>query len=107
MNGLGICGSLDGCNLFFQFIRNILKEDGQIIADSTDLSLYYEVKPKYSLDQYYGETEMVMKYGNTISDPFTWLYIDFDILQSICAFNGYHCEQLHRDDNGRFLVKIY
>lgn len=107
MNGLGICGTVDGCNLFFQYIRNLLVEGGQIIADSTDLSLYYDVKPDYSTDYYFGETEMVMKYKNSISHSFNWLYIDIDLLPNLCTFNDFICEKLYGDNNGRFLARIY
>lgn len=107
MNGLGICETIGGCNLFLQFIRGLLLLGGQVIADSTDLSLYYEVKPDYSAETYYGETEMVMKYRNCTSIPFFWLYVDFDILQSLFNFNDLHCDMLYSDINGRFLVRIY
>ncbi len=107
MNGLGVCGTIDGCNLFLQFIRELLLPGGQVIADSTDLSLYYEVKPDYSTENYFGETEMVMKYKNCKSVPFSWLYIDFDILQCLCNFNDLQCDMLYSDKSGRFLVRIY
>ncbi len=107
MNGLGVCGTIDGCNLFLQFIRELLLSGGQVLADSTDLSLYYDVKPDYSTENYFGETEMVMKYKKCKSAPFNWLYIDFDILQSLCTFNDLHCDMLYSDNSGRFLVRIY
>lgn len=77
MNGLGICGTLDGCNLFLQFAKTILDKGGQIIADSTDLSVLYNSPNEfdYSSDGYYGETEFVMRYQNFKTEPFKWIYI--------------------------------
>ncbi len=109
MNGLGICGTLDGCNLFLQFVKTILDVGGQVIADSTDLtSLYNETLPSASeLDSYFGETEFVMKYKNLRSDPFTWLYIDFRTLETLVRFNGLQCERLLSGEGGKYLVRIY
>lgn len=110
MNGLGICGSLDGVNLFLQYVRNLLDEGGQVIADSTDLHLLHEAT---GADQtvgrggYYGETEFVLQYQNITSDPFAWIYIDFKILKTLVAFNGLQCEQVMTGDNGQYLVRIF
>lgn len=108
MNGLGICGSLDGCNLFLQFIKTILVRGGQVIAESTDLSSFFDdANFDFSAEIYYGETEFVMKYKNITSDPFDWLYIDFDTLEGLVNFNSLRCEKLHSDINGRYLVRIF
>lgn len=109
MNGLGICGTLDGCNLFLQFIKTILEEGGQIIADSTDLgSLYDDAgKSESTPDRYFGETEFVMKYQSITSDPFNWLYLDFRTLETLVDFNGLQCEQIMKDTSGKFLARIF
>jgi len=108
MNGIGICGTLDGCNLFFQFVKTILDRGGQVIADSTDLkSLYDKEKLGLSDDRYYGETEFVMQYLDIISDPFNWVYIDFDTLETLVNFNGLRCEQIATDTNSRYLARIF
>lgn len=109
MNGLGICGTLDGCNLFLQFIKTMLAPGGQVIAESTDLVSFYEDLENsfYSLDRYYGETEFVMKYQSIASDPFNWLYIDFKTLETLVVFNGLQCEQIVKDTGGKYLVRIF
>ena len=109
MNGLGICGTLDGCNLFLQFIKTILEEGGQVIADSTDLGLLYDDAGKYDStpDRYFGETEFVMNYQRITSDPFNWLYIDFRTLETLVEFNGLQCEQIMKDRSGKFLARIF
>ncbi len=108
MNGLGICGTLDGCNLFLQHVGALLEEGGQVLADSTDLALLQDGSGgrTFSSDNYYGETQFIMKYRNIISDPFNWLYIDFNTLQSLVTFNGLCCEQIVSGENGRYLARI-
>jgi SAM-dependent methyltransferase len=79
MNGIGICGSLDGLNLFFQFATSILKPNGQILTDSTDLARLYPIDHlDIPDDQYHGETRFIMSYKKISGDPFDWLYIDFE-----------------------------
>lgn len=109
MNGLGICGTLDGCNLFLQFIKTILAKDGQVIADSTDLESLYEDAGKYDIadDGYHGETEFIMKYRDNRSEPFSWLYIDYNTLAALVNFNGLQCEQIATAGGGRYLARIF
>ena len=108
MNGLGICGSLDGCNLFLQVVQTVLEEGGQVIADSTDLGpLCTEAgAAECAADSYFGETEFVMRYQDISSNPFSWLYIDLKTLQNLAGFNGLQCERLLSADSGRYLVRI-
>lgn len=108
MNGLGICGSIEGLHLFLQYVRTLLADGGQIIADSTDLTLLFEEVPEhYFNENYFGETEFIMKFRDIVSDPFPWLYIDFHTLQAAAEFHGLHCEQILAGKNGHYLVKIF
>ena len=56
---------------------------------------------------YHGETEFVMSYEDSISDPFEWLYVDFTTLEHIASYNGFKCEQITESDAGRYLARIY
>lgn len=108
MNGLGICGTLDGLNLFLQLAKTLLMEEGQIIADSTDLNALLEPGESWKpSENYYGETDLVMRYRNAVSRPFHWLYIDYGTLYDLATFNGYYCEQLMRAGDGQYLVRMY
>ncbi len=108
MNGLGICGSLDGLNLFLQFIKPILAEDGQVIADSTDLASLYNPETLSLQDEaYYGETEFIMTYKDIVGDPFEWLYVDFNTLKYYADFHGFACEKILSDKTGRYLARIF
>ncbi len=105
MNGLGICGTLDGLNLLLQHAQSFLAKGGTIIADSTDLrSLLGEVD---DASGYYGETEFVMCYKGKKSAPFPWLYVDFETLSQLVTYNRLQCEQVIVEPSGHYLVAIY
>lgn len=108
MNGLGISGTLGGLNRLLRHAKTLLAEGGQLIADSTDLTpLFAGVKEYLQLDHYCGETEFVMRYGEIVSDPFPWLYVDFEILRMFAEHNSLSCEQLLTADDGvRYLVRM-
>ncbi|MFH2057622.1 MAG: methyltransferase domain-containing protein [Pseudomonadota bacterium] len=107
MNGIGIVGSLDGLNLFFQFIKTILNTNGQILVDSTDLAALYDPKILASANQeYYGQTRFTMTYKKIISDPFDWLYIDFHTLIFHAGLHGFECEKIMADKTGKYLARI-
>ncbi len=108
MNGIGISGSIDGLNLFFQFIKSILKPGGQVIADSTDLTSLYSTQKLQTAntDNYYGETQFIMSYKAIKGDTFEWLYIDFDTLSFYADLNGFSCEKIMEDKTGKYLSRM-
>jgi len=108
MNGIGLCGSIDGLHDFLERLDGLLKPGGQLIVDSTDLTgQFLEIGEQVFDDAgYCGETEFVMIYKGLRSDPFSWLYIDFPLLESICAEHGYLCELLMSFVNDRYLARI-
>ncbi|MCG8688584.1 MAG: class I SAM-dependent methyltransferase [Desulfobacterales bacterium] len=109
MNGIGICGSIEGLNYFLQHIRQLLEQGGQVLADSTDLTSMYTRQPIVPDDSgaYYGETQFTMSYGRIQSDPFDWLYIDYATLEFYAQFHGWQCEQILTTGDGKFLARIF
>jgi len=109
MNGIGICGSIEGLNYFFQHIRQILCSGGQVLADSTDLVAMHGQLPLMPDESgaYYGETEFIMSYKGMLSDPFDWLYIDYATLAFYAQFHGWRCEQVMKMPDGKYLARIY
>jgi len=104
MNGLGICGTLDGLNLFFQHVPTFLGGGGKIVADSTDLRCLMDEEQGSS--DYHGETEFVMSYKGVKRAPFPWLYVDFETLQHLARYNNLQCEQVLVEPTGHYLVEI-
>lgn len=110
MNGLGLCGTLAGLRGMLAHAATLLTPDGQIIADSTDLTaLYEEVEEEFRQADggYFGETEFVMRYGEVTSEPFPWLYVDFDSLSEVAGRCGLVCEQVLALEDDRYLARLY
>ena len=42
--------------------------------------------------RYYGEVTFTMEYKGEKSEPFDWLYVDFNTLQNACLDNELDCE---------------
>lgn len=109
MNGLGLCGSLDGFNLFLQHVDSLLNKNGFIIGDTTDLNVFQELEEETGEypDIYQGETEFVIHYGGlAASAPFGWVYFDFATLSGLCSLNGFTCECIKKGVAGHYLVII-
>jgi len=110
MNGIGISGSLEGLNLFIQHLGTLLEPGGQLLADSTDLTGKFQEKGEAVYDEegwYCGETDFVMIYKGMRSDPFSWLYVDFELLRTICSFHGFRCDKLIETEERHFLARVY
>jgi SAM-dependent methyltransferase len=110
MNGIGISGSLNGLNLFIQHLDTLLAPSGQLLADSTDLTGKFLKQGEAVYDEegrYCGETDFVMIYKGLRSDPFSWLYVDFELLRTICNFHGFQCDKLIETEEKHFLARIY
>ncbi len=105
MNGLGLAGILAGVKPMLLQFMSMLKEGGQILADSSDLSYLYEMDiPKP--EGYYGEIRYQYEYDGEKGDWFDWVFIDKQTLNQIVSEIGLEMEILHTDDNDQYLVRI-
>jgi len=105
MNGIGLCGTIDGLNKLLPHLKSFLKKDGQIILDSSDISyLYYP--GNFPTDNYYGEISYQYEYQSIKGDWFNWLYIDIDRLKGIADQHGLFCEMLFEDDMDQYLARL-
>lgn len=105
MNGIGVVGNLDGLRSFLLYARTLLKPDGQLLFDSSDVAYLYEDVPM-PVDRYYGEIECRYGYKRRKSASFFWLYVDFQTLTGIAAEAGWKSELLFEDDNDQYLVRL-
>ncbi|SEM17573.1 Methyltransferase domain-containing protein [Aquimarina amphilecti] len=110
MNGSGIIGKLGNIDRFFVHIKSLLKPNGQILIDSSDISyLFTEDDGTFWVDAsagYYGEMQYRLKYKNLKSDWFDWLYLDYNTLQNAANANGFICELLLEGENNDYLAKL-
>lgn len=108
MNGLGLAGKLENINEFLLHAKSLLKDDGKIITDSTDIRyLYEDDEGGVWMDlnsQYPGEMEFKMDYKDQSSDWFPWIYIDFETLESEADKAGLKASKIVEDDNFHYLT---
>ncbi|WP_461532167.1 SAM-dependent methyltransferase [Sinomicrobium sp.] len=111
MNGLGLCGKLNRIGPFLQHLKSLLKPDGQILLDSSDILYMFDEdedggKWIPSLDTYYGELEFRMRYKDVQGPSFPWLFCDYNTLQNAAIANGLHCELLLEGPHFDYLAKL-
>lgn len=110
MNGIGLCGKLERINIFLQHLKSLLKPNGQILLDSSDIIYMFPQEEDGSVlvnaAEYYGEVEFTMSYKGKSSATFDWLYLDYNTLQNACHANGLKCELIVEGDHYDFLARI-
>lgn len=110
MNGSGIIGRIENLNPFFQRMKSLLNPGGGILMDSSDLRYLFEDEEDDLLpdpgEGYYGEIDFRMRYKQVESDPFDWLYIDFDTLALHAAQAGFHAERILEGEHFDYLARL-
>ncbi len=110
MNGSGIIGKLTNIDRFLSHCKSLLKPNGQILMDSSDISyLFTDEDGSFWVDAslgYYGEMQYKLAYKNQESDWFDWLYIDYNTLQNAANANGFLCELVLEGENNDFLARL-
>ena len=81
MNGIGIAGDLDGLRKLLAHLKELIKPDGQIIFDSSDISYVTEASRAASSIQapkpdYFGTTYYQLGHKGLLGEMYTWLFID-------------------------------
>jgi SAM-dependent methyltransferase len=105
MNGIGLCGDMEGLDKLLLHLKTLLKKDGQILLDSSDISYLYSADD-LPTDNYYGEIFYQYEYNSVKGDWFKWLYIDFERLKNAAKKYGLFCELLFEDDMDQYLASI-
>ena len=111
MNGVGLAGTLNGLEKFFTKLKSLLKEDGQILLDSSDIIYMFENDEDggYWIPDnvnYYGEVSFSMEYKKQKSESFPWLYIDYNTLQRAASYNNLTCELVMEGEHYDYLARL-
>ena len=110
MNGTGIIGTLDNMPVFFERMRQLLKPDGSVLIDSSDLRYLFEEEDGSLMidlaDDYYGLLDYQMQYKDVLGDPFDWLYVDFETLAFYAEENGFTAELLAEGEHYDYLARL-
>ncbi|MBO0329055.1 class I SAM-dependent methyltransferase [[Muricauda] lutisoli] len=111
MNGIGLAGKLNNLSHFLQHLASLLRPNGQILLDSSDIIYMFEQDEDGGYwipnnEAYYGEVAFTMEYKGKKSKPFNWVYIDFNTLQNACESNGFNCELVISGEHYDYLAKL-
>jgi len=111
MNGTGIIEKLSNLDYFFEHSRKLLKKDGQILIDSSDLSYLLDPDEDGGIwvdpdEGYYGELEFSISYKGETSSPFSWLYLDYSSLELAAEKNGFSCVLIKRGKHYDYLAAL-
>lgn len=107
MNGIGLAGTVDGLHKLFKHLKKILKSDGKIIFDSSDIDYaYYEEDGSKWVDlnnTYYGQVEYSMQYDKVVSEKFKWLFVDAKKMEEVASEEGFEFTLLAEGDHYDYL----
>lgn len=110
MNGSGIVGRLDNLPQFFKRMKQMLRPNGRILMDSSDLRYIFEEEDGSFLvnlaDKYYGEVDFQMQYKSVRGDSFDWLYIDFETLSYHANLNGFQTRLVRMGMHYDYLAEL-
>ena len=111
MNGVGLAGTLNGLEKFFAKLKSLLKTDGQILLDSSDIIYMFENDEDGGFwipedVNYYGEVSFSMEYKNKKSATFPWLYVDYNTLQRAANYSNLHCELVMEGEHYDYLARL-
>jgi len=110
MNGTGIFETLENCTKYLLKLKSLLKENGQILIDSSDIIYMFDEDEDggkwIPSDGYYGELTFTVQYKGETEDSFPWLYLDYNTLQNACLANGLRCELVVEGEHFDYLARI-
>ncbi len=110
MNGIGLVKTMDGFEEFFKQCSALLKPNGQILFDSSDLLYLYEDEDGSYLinlnDKYYGEVLFQTEYNGEKGVEFPWLFIDFDNLKQQAEKFGFSAELIENGAHFDYLARL-
>jgi 2-polyprenyl-3-methyl-5-hydroxy-6-metoxy-1,4-benzoquinol methylase len=111
MNGIGLVKDLKGLDLFLKHAKKLLKPQGQVLFDSSDIMYVYRQEDgsaRINLNEnYYGEVTYNLLYKNITSEAFKWLFVDYSTLAEIAHANDFRCDLIFEDDSYQYLARIY
>lgn len=111
MNGTGIFGKLENCNMYLSKLKSLLNPNGQILIDSSDIIYMFDEdedggKWIPSETEYYGELTFTISYKGEKEETFDWLYLDYNTLQNAAIANGLKCELVMKGEHYDFLARL-
>ncbi|TWO31803.1 class I SAM-dependent methyltransferase [Seonamhaeicola sediminis] len=111
MNGTGIFQKLNLVAKYLKQLKSLLKPNGQILIDSSDIKYMYEDEDGGfwfdANNTYYGELDYFISYKGEKEVPMKWLYLDFNTLKLACETVGLQCELVLEGEHFDYLARLY
>ncbi len=110
MNGIGIAKQLKAVPRFLEHLKSLLKPDGQILLDSSDIIYMFEKDSDGGFYipghiDYYGELVFTTSYkGNSTEVP--WVFVDYNTLVKHVTESGFNCELIQKGTHYDFLLRL-
>lgn len=110
MNGTGIFKELSQISKYLSHLKSLLKPNGQILIDSSDIKYMYEDEDggfwQDMNANYYGELDYFLSYKGENENPMKWLYLDFNTLLTVCTSTGLKCKLIFEGEHYDFLARL-
>ncbi|MGI0107443.1 class I SAM-dependent methyltransferase [Salinimicrobium sp. WS361] len=111
MNGTGIVGKMKFLDAFFEQLKNLLAENGQVLIDSSDLIYLFDTDEDGGVwvdttNGYYGELTYRLSYKAEMSNSFDWLYLDFESLSLAADKHRFNCEKIYEGEHYDYLARL-
>jgi len=110
MNGTGVFQKLSKMPKYLKHLKSLLKPNGQILVDSSDIKYMYEDDDGgYWINaqtDYYGELDYFLSYQGLEETPFKMLYLDFETLETACEKVGLKCEMILEGEHYDYLARL-
>ena len=113
MNGIGVVESLADLDRFLETVRCLVKPDGQILLDSSDMrkdTKGYPTKLAPKIDsrsgRYIGQVWFQLEYRGKRGLPFWWLFVDSETLTERAEKSGWLCQVIYQEWGGHYLARL-
>lgn len=106
MNGTGIFENLSQTPKYLQKLKSLLRPNGQILIDSSDIIYMYDYGDTPS-SHYYGELTFTISYKNQVENTFPWLYLDYNLLEKIALEAGLTSQRLINGSHYDYLARLF
>ncbi len=111
MHGIGMCGNLESLDTFLAKLKSIMLPNGQILLDSSDIIYMFNQDEDGGIwvpgtSAYYGDVIFTIEYKGDHSQPFPWLYVDFNTLYTSATNNQMQCELLRKGEHFDYLARL-
>jgi SAM-dependent methyltransferase len=113
MNGLGLAETLEGLREFLRQAHRLVRHDGQLLADSTDVRVRMDPEAgrtgalERSDGRYIGDLHFQLEFAGRKAPPFRQLYVDAQTLIRYARDHSWDCEIVCPvDESGHYLARL-